>query len=132
MDDVFGAILSGRAKVHAVDMSGESSRDNGYAVSIDKQAQAMELAMAGKRYLDGNPFRPGDMVTPRPGFAVKGEGHPHIVLDVLTNVEPRWTDVEDSSTRQGQMLDMRVACFVRNDVMTTFWVEAWQYEAYPA
>ena len=132
MNDIFGAILSGRAKVHQVDMNGGGDdRDENYRISIDKDAMAMELAAAGQRYLAGTPFKPGDMVSPRPGFAIKGEGYPHIVLNVLEKVEPRWLDIEDSSARQGQMLDMRVACFVRNDIITTFWVEAWQYQPYP-
>lgn len=78
------------------------------------------------RYSAGNPFKRGDLVTPRAGYGVKDEGRPHIVLDVF------WPTREIPAEYHGgdaRWPDMRVVCESRGDIVT-FLGESWTYEKY--
>jgi hypothetical protein len=53
------------------------------------------LRAAQERYAAPNPFRPGDVVTPRALTSMKGIGEPHVVLEVG---EPRGQPAQDSTS----------------------------------
>jgi hypothetical protein len=87
------------------------------------------LRAAQERYAAPNPFRPGDVVTPRALTSMKGIGEPHVVLEVG---EPRGQPAQDStSSAFGARYDVRVVCFVGGHVCA-FWLESWTLEPYVA
>ncbi|KMO34283.1 hypothetical protein [Methylobacterium aquaticum] len=85
-----------------------------------------------QRYRIGCQFKPGDLVTPRPGYTYDGEGAPHVVLDVLAKPVMQ-LDLDDpsktASNSYGRRIDMRVAC-EHAGIIAGFWVESWCFEKY--
>ena len=78
------------------------------------------------RYVAGNPFKRGDLVTPRPGYGVKGERRPHIVLDVFESTRKI---PDDYRGNMAMWPDMRVACENRGDIVA-FLGESLAYQPY--
>lgn len=76
----------------------------------------------------GCPFRPGQFVTPRPGRVPKGEGEPHVVLEVFD--PPLLGKDEAGAAKECARNDMRVACYTSGRY-ATFMAESWEYEPYP-
>jgi hypothetical protein len=79
------------------------------------------------------PYKPGDLVTPRRGYWIKGAGEPHIVVEVFDPpIRLITDDVEEAgSMMYGARFDIRVACMsnhTRNVV--AFVAESWAYEPY--
>jgi hypothetical protein len=91
------------------------------------EAQVATLKEVAARYAAGCPFKPGDLVTARPGHNVKGVGHPHVVLDTRS-AEPSFNG-ESGSCLNGRREDIRVATIMRGHV-AAFWDESWHYEPY--
>lgn len=110
-------------------------KDDDYETSIMPEAQVETLKEYNVKYqkamISPPKFSPGDMITPVAGVGTKGVGQPHIVLEVrsFSKVEPFWSK-DASSSGNGRRLDIRVACFVNNESISTFWVESIEYEPY--
>jgi hypothetical protein len=103
----------------------------------EKPAPAPEAAIETLReicgvYRSGNPFRPGNLVTPRPYSHIGYSGRPHIVLETR-DAEPFFELADDQSDvfspAFGMKFDIRIAYFDGEQVLT-YWVESWQLEAY--
>lgn len=98
------------------------------------EVQVLTLREVYARYAEGCTFKPGDIVTPREGYAVKGAGVPHIVLSVgLYPAPPIWPadPTSASSSTFGKRLDMRVAALnAESGRMFANWVESWEFEAW--
>lgn len=83
-------------------------------------------------YQNGCMFSPGDLVTPRKNVNVRGEGLPHVVLEVVPN--PGLTPDENddaTNTAWGRRLDMRVLALNYNGRgwgYIPFWAESFTYE----
>ena len=95
------------------------------------EATVNDLRIAFANYGACN-FKPGDLVTPRRGYNVKGAGEPHIVLEVpeapvfVTSVsEPN----DIGSHAFGHRCNMRVACRMGQKI-AAFWVESYAFETY--
>lgn len=77
------------------------------------------------RYGAGNPFHAGQFVTPRQAHGIKGDGDPHVVLDVFSPLSA-------DRGKPGQMAyfyDMRVVCEIGGCIVpflaeSLFW-EPW-------
>lgn len=98
------------------------------------EAVIMDLTSIAERYSAPNPFKVGDIVTPRRGYNIRGSGEPHVVLETETSV-PRFSvdQSETSSSSFGRKLDMRVACLTPAGprfFYQAFWGESWCYEFY--
>lgn len=99
------------------------------------EAQVATLREVYERYATGCQFRPGDLVTPRNGFNLRGVGIPHIVLEVRSPedaLRPASDNPQDTgSTRYYPRLDVRVACRHATDrSVCAFWQESWCHEPY--
>lgn len=69
-----------------------------------------------QRYAKGNPFSPGDLVTPRRDHGgLRGHGVPHIVLDVFQPME--MVDVEMNDGSPTMRPDMRILTENAGDLM---------------
>ena len=97
------------------------------------EAQIMELQAAFTTYSAPCPFKPGDIVVPRPNAPYTDKGVPHIVLEVA-DYPIRLFDVKDvtdcSSSAFGQRLDCRVAVISDDGCIHAFWQESWKLERY--
>lgn len=134
ISDIIGMMANGNARVIGMDETEDAHRalvsiKGDFDVDIDHEAQIMELSLHGNAYLKGNPYKPGDWVTPKKCFGIKGAGNPHFVLETRQS-DPNFSTGSEGSAKHGGVLDMRVACYVENDSITAFWVESWQYEEY--
>lgn len=135
IEALLGQALGGTARVIGMSEMGDDATEREeitYPVTLLPEAQTEELKAIAARYSMGCQFRPGALVTPRPGFATKGVGQPHIVLEVKDDPRPDFTAEKThvDSAAYGRKFDMRVACYVRNDLVLTFWVESYQYETF--
>jgi hypothetical protein len=86
-----------------------------------------ELRSILKDYQAGCSFAIGDLVTPRKGRAVRGDGEPHIVLEVFDPPIRRTPDATDQLA-YGRC-DMRVLT-LSGDAYVAHLAEGWQYERY--
>lgn len=96
------------------------------------EAQIATLREVRARFAAGCTFKPGDIVTPRKGYCLKGAGVPHIVLEVgAPPPPPAWPSVpsDTGSSRFGARLDMRIAAHDGDGDISTWWVESWALEA---
>lgn len=97
------------------------------------EAVVHELRGLCQRYAAGCPFKPGDLVTPRPGYNKRGAGDPHIVLEVADSPHRNFVPCEDqsdtSSAHFGARLDVRVGASMGGDYVA-FWAESWVLEPY--
>lgn len=98
------------------------------------EAAVASLRETCDRYVRGNPFKVGDLVTARKGFNVKGGGDPHIVVELVGDAmapPPRFVGDESAHGKSfyGARLDIRVAHISRGQ-MIMHWAESWQYEPY--
>jgi hypothetical protein len=97
------------------------------------EAQCMELREVFAAYTAGCPFKPGDLVTPRPNCDMKGKGRPHIILDVLPEPVTSFQSADPTDTcsnSYGRRIDVRVASFAVPDQIGVWWMESWQLEPY--
>ncbi len=78
-------------------------------------------------FLEGCPFKPGDLVTPLGNSKVIGAGEPCVVLELRAG-----TPIFEGDTGTpgfGERLDMRIARFM-SDSIVRFWAESVDYEPY--
>jgi hypothetical protein len=121
LDELFGHI-------------GGQQLDQSERPKILPEAAIMRLRELYDAFIAENPFKPGDLVTVRPGVNRTGDGDPHIVLEVrapfaeIRNfecVEPG----ETGSCAFGQKLNIRVLC-ITGDSAASYWMEHWMLELY--
>lgn len=127
-DDLKEAL--GEALHHA--LGSKKARKRGWQESEKPLPEARilrikEAADIYKRSLTGCPYGPGDWVTPRDGYAIKGHGHPYMVVDI--NPMPTFIfDPEGSGqASDGRRPDMRVLTLIDGEIVC-FWCESYQYE----
>ena len=92
---------------------------------------AMNLQELMARVKLGNPFKPGDLVTPRRGYNIRGAGYPCIVMEVFEAVITPEKDKHGDGLYH--MNDMRIARIVHSDGASdtvTFLAESFTYELY--
>ena len=92
---------------------------------IGQVARLQEFAAV---YATGNPFRIGDLVTPRKGGNIRNSGEPHIVVEVR-EAEP-YFEGSCTSVSFGKRLTIRVAQIVNEVGAVCFWNEHHEYEPY--
>lgn len=96
------------------------------------EAQISTLREACAAYTAGNPYKVGDLVTPRKWGNSKGAGDPHIVVEI-GNGEACFsaqTGHDSGSAHYGRKRDIRVICFGTSDTIVAYWMEAYQVEPY--
>lgn len=87
----------------------------------------------GFPWLQGLPFKRGDVVTLRPGYApAQLTGRPGVVVEVVWPILSNGEIQEDegASTRSGRRADTRVVIFDRDHDMMPFWAESWTLATY--
>jgi hypothetical protein len=98
-------------------------------------ADVAALRAAADRFNGPNPFKPGDLVTPRADSPLKGVGRPHIVLEIdpapVSNRVPAFHGDANQSDF-GARRDIRVAsvCDCDHGEIATHWAESWHFEVY--
>lgn len=80
------------------------------------------------RYRAGCPYVPGDLVSPRVDYAIKGAGFPAIVLEVRESPIQAF-EGNHATSSFGARLDIRVATFSSGNY-SAFWAESWQFEPF--
>lgn len=109
----------------AAAMSGRMRNDE---PGLSKVGQVRRLQEFLTRYQAPNPFKVGDLVTPRTDANMKAAGEPHVVVD-LRDV-PIFSASDDSSSCQyGRHLNVRTARFTTTGIVC-FWGEHFDYEPY--
>jgi hypothetical protein len=94
-------------------------------------AQVMDIRDLADRYAKGNPFKVGEVVTPRANAPVHGHATPHVVVEALDT--PHWVYGEDSpsSSGWGRRIDIRTAYFsAERGFIALTWGESHDYEPY--
>lgn len=89
---------------------------------------ARNLIDAAARY-SIRAFKPGDLVTPRRGFAMVGEGEPHVVLEIFQRNTLPIMFKSNSDSAPTLFADMRICCEMNGD-LHCYIAEAWMYEPY--
>lgn len=96
--------------------------------AILPEAAIMRLREFAENY-GKNPFKVGDLVTPRKGTKVRGAGYVHLVVDVGPN-EPQFISGASSGTVSfGNFANIRVAVIDDSNI-STYWCEAHEFEPY--
>ncbi len=88
---------------------------------------AITLKEISARYAAGNPFKVGELITPRKGYGIKGEGRPHVVVEIADKPLVS-TSGGSGSPEFGARLDIRVIC--EQCHVHAYWMESWQFERY--
>lgn len=78
-------------------------------------------------YTRENPFKVGDLVTPRKGTCYVGAGEVHLVIAVNEYAEYDFGNVDPVSNRYGRKLDIRVLSWVQGQ-WPAHWVESAGFE----
>lgn len=109
-------------------MGGDDEDD---APKMLPEAQVMELRDFLDRYTITCPFKRGDLVTPRKSATVKGDGLPHIVIEVLAEpIVPQAHAVGDyGSNAMTRRLTMDVASIRRGSIFRHY-VDHNEFEPY--
>jgi len=90
------------------------------------EAQICTLREVKDRYVAGNAFKVGDIITPRKGGAYNGRGVPHMVIEVA-ETPLRNINGSTGSSDFGSRLDIRVVR-VDGEHIVPFWMESFQLE----
>lgn len=93
-------------------------------------AQIATLNEVKDRYVAGNPYRVGDIVTPRKSSSYNGRGTPHMIIEV-SETPIRNIEGSVSSSAFGSRLDVRVIR-VDDEHVVPFWMESFQLELWEA
>lgn len=98
------------------------------------EARIEELRAVKALYDAPNPFKVGDLITPRKNGGLRGHGIPHIVVEVLEGDEVvrRW-DGNPAGGDYGRKADIRVLGIApgpEGDNIIPWWSEHFQYEAF--
>lgn len=97
------------------------------------------LNETAKQYQVPNPYKAGDLVTPRRNNILKWAGEPHIVLHAIPNGHMRpemlatdyggdKNDLATSSPNGYPFCNIRVAKIMSGHTIGVFWGEAWMFE----
>jgi hypothetical protein len=129
-------LLAEAAEMAERSMKPQVNYDTVYGTENQTAIDAMNLREISARYLAGNPFKAGDLVTPRRGYAIRGVGFPCLVLDVFDTPSTPEDDKRDD--RPYRRNDMRIARIIHRDVgdadnreaVVTFMAESYTYEPY--
>lgn len=78
------------------------------ARSQPTDVQIMELKEFLSKFKRPNPFKVGDIITPRKGSPYRGADSPHIVVEILTDSD-RYLEGNSGSNAYGAVHDIRVA-----------------------
>lgn len=95
------------------------------------EAVVAELKIRAEAYISALstiPFALGDLVTPRRGATIKGEGLPHIVIDIDPNALPTF-EGERGSISYGKRDQVRILAPIREH-FAAYWLEAGELEPY--
>jgi hypothetical protein len=116
--DVLKAVLG-----QAMNTPGGLKSENKKPQSLE--AEIAELEEVAAAHLAANPFKVGDLVTPRPNSSINSNGAPHIVLEVLETPIRTFTkgDGDHASSGYGQLLDVRVLHMADDGNITAHWLE---------
>lgn len=102
------------------------------SLSLPLEVIIQRLREYKTRFDDGCQFKPGDIVTPLPDSNYKGQGEPHLVLEVFD--EPHRCFVGDvSSHYYGALYDMRVISLratSRGETIVAWTVTSCDYQLY--
>lgn len=111
----------------------ESARENGEPSRPRPlpSAQIMSLREAFAQY-GANPFKPGDITTPRRNAPNRFAGQPHLVIEVREAPAPDFTNGEVGSNSHGQRNNLRVAVMTDDGKVATYWDESWCHVPYEA
>lgn len=124
MDDLRDSIAQ------AMQQMSERSSEENRAPKQDPAILAFTLQEAAQRHAKGCPFKPGDLVTPRKGYNLKGAGEPHVVMEIMAP-EPQRGEAAEKAYMGGiaRIYDMRVLSCVREDLIA-YYAESYCYEAW--
>lgn len=130
MDDMPEEVKEALAGAFGELMGGKKNRDGWREKEkVLPEARIERIKEAANFYaasMTGCPYGPGDWVTPRRGYNIKGAGHPYIVVEVDQHPQHRWSD-DDGRANNGRRLDMRVMTLIDGDI-SCFWAESYSYE----
>ena len=119
--------MSGQA-MHAFDLGdllgGRNERKSPPAMAADLLVDYRERYQT---FLEGCPFKPGDLVTPLATSNVVGAGEACVVLELRSGC-PVFSG-EHGRPEFGERFDMRIARFFGDDI-ARFWVESVDFEPY--
>lgn len=98
---------------------------------IPHDIMAAELLIMGRDWIRGNPFKPGDLVTPRAGHNIRGHGKPMVVLEVfppgsLTDASSSEREYSGNFVRRPNMRVLTIA----DGHFVPFLAESFAYEPY--
>lgn len=129
--DVAGGLIAALMNSNGRMISSDDDSD-GLSIGVDVQIERLTEMFRDYRAVmeNGVPFKAGDIVTPKAQYSYKGFGRPFIVLETRRHAEPNWQN-DDTSSRNGRRLNMRVSNFLDNDNITTFWVEGFEFDYFP-
>jgi hypothetical protein len=98
---------------------------------LQREAAAMTLKEVAQRY-HTNPFKVGDLVTPREAHNVRHAGEPHVVVEVF-DPPVRVTQIAESAEMASPHFyarcDVRIVCMMNDDIMA-FMMESWKLKPY--
>lgn len=114
--DAFGAAIANAARSAAASN----------APKISNSMTALHLRELFARYAAGNPFKAGQLVTPRAGYARGFVGEPYIVLQTFA---PQPLEGCDTCAKQRAREDMQVCGVIEGNFVTTV-DESWRWEIY--
>jgi hypothetical protein len=125
---IFGGNLSSLMEHMAKERQEDERRPK-----ITKAGQIAELTYLAGEYASAMktfPFKVGDWITPRKNVGINNAGEPHIIVAIREDADYEFiTNKRPGTSGQGQYNDMRLLCYVGEDVVP-FWAESWMYEPY--
>lgn len=96
------------------------------------EAALQDLREMQRLYARENPFKVGDLITPKDGQHYSGAGYPHLVVEVFDPPQQRPFGGDISGTSaEGAWLDLRVATVnPRTNNRVMYVVESWGFESW--
>lgn len=110
-------------------LAGTLSAEQGGRSYPDNDAQVATLTEIAERY--NAHWQVGDVITPRPGFSIKGEGRPAVVIETFDGFLNRASPAVGSDDNQhapGVRYDIRFIVYASPDQLVAYVGESWQYE----
>lgn len=108
----------------------EAARESHSGPPILPEAAIMRLREFAEQYHQPNPFKVGDLVTPRPDADLKGAGIPHIVVEVRDHAEPLFIG-DNGDASFGRKIEIRIAHIDSGrGIVFTHWAESHRFEPY--
>ena len=111
-----------------LEMLAQRASDDNAKPRMSKIGQVARLREFAALYSAPNPFKVGDLVTPRANSPIKDAGDPHLVVEVLDT--PRWVyEGTPYSSTFGLRMTIRIAQ-VGDHGAACYWGEHHNYELY--